>query len=413
MEFRHAVYPERHARDASCDDVVLLRVPDPRHAEVDGGEDDRGQGLDLSVLEQAHVLDAVGLLDVADGVLDPPAGDVALHDLPEGLARRCLREGRQQHHRPLPESPHDDHVQEPVGDVGKPHGHDAELDRHATLLPVVVERHDLPVAHPALPGEFTAHDVALPAAHVALLEADDEIQPFFEEMAVELDVVSATVVHEYPPLLRMLRDSIHDGLHLLVLADEPGRVRRPQPEVQRDRPPASAFAGHGHAAPEAEVVAHLALAAVPDLGEVLHLLRVGLLHVGRVQDDERVPVDPLGALGGDEAVQPRLQPVRREHPAEPVLDLFRCGFLLQRADYGRELHVLLDHDSVDHVAYETGDRLVEMGRNPPQKRFKLPEQFRRNCGTIHGVAFRVWFLALRIIAKIELEGRLSFPKIGS
>ena len=159
--------------------------------------------------------------------------------------------------------------------------------------------------------------------------------------------------------------------------------------MQRDRPAPSAFAGHGHAAPEAEVVAHVALAAVPDLGKVLHLLRVGLLHVGRVQDDERVLVDLLGALGGDDAVQSGLQPVRREHPAEPVLDLFRGGFLLERTDDGRELHVLLDHDTVDHVAYETGDRLVEMGRNPPQKRFKLPEQFRRNCGIIHGVAFLV------------------------
>ena len=28
------------------------------------------------------------------------------------------------------------------------------------------------------------------------------------------------------------------------------------------------------------------------------------------------------------------------------------------------------------------DRLVEMGRNPPQKRLKLFEQFRRNCGII-------------------------------
>ncbi|MDO5314439.1 MAG: hypothetical protein Q4G55_13670, partial [bacterium] len=58
-------------------------------------------------------------------------------------------------------------------------------------------------------------------------------------------------------------------------------------------------------------------------------------------------------------------------------------------------------------------RLVEMGRNPPQKRFKLPEQFRGNCGIMHGVAFPVWLLALRIIAKIELERRLSFPKIGA
>ena len=31
------------------------------------------------------------------------------------------------------------------------------------------------------------------------------------------------------------------------------------------------------------------------------------------------------------------------------------------AGYGRELHVLLSHDAVHHVSYETGYRLVEMG----------------------------------------------------
>ncbi|MBQ4199795.1 MAG: hypothetical protein II649_07915, partial [Kiritimatiellae bacterium] len=37
----------------------------------------------------------------------------------------------------------------------------------------------------------------------------------------------------------------------------------------------------------------------------------------------------------------------------------------------------------------------------------------RNCGIIHGVAFLVWCLALRIIPKIELEKQRSFPKTGS
>lgn len=39
----------------------------------------------------------------------------------------------------------------------------------------------------------------------------------------------------------------------------------------------------------------------------------------------------------------------------------------------------------------------------------LFEQFRRNCGIIHGVVFLVWCLALRIIPKIELERRHAFP----
>ncbi len=37
---------------------------------------------------------------------------------------------------------------------------------------------DVAIAH----GELAAHDVALPAADVPLLEADDEIQPFFVEI---------------------------------------------------------------------------------------------------------------------------------------------------------------------------------------------------------------------------------------
>ena len=44
------------------------------------------------------------------------------------------------------------------------------------------------------------------------------------------------------------------------------------------------------------------------------------------------------------------------------------------------------------------------------ERFKLFEQFLRNCGIIHGVVSPVWCFALRIIPKIELERRHSFPK---
>ena len=76
-------------------------------------------------------------------------------------------------------------------------------------------------------------------------------------------------------------------------------------------------------------------------------------------------------MNGDDVVQVALKPLGGQHPAESVLDLFRGDFLLERADYGSELHVLLRHDAIHHVAYETGDWLVEMGRNPPQKRVEL------------------------------------------
>ena len=44
-------------------------VADPHHAEVDRGEGHRRHGLELGVLEEAYVLEAVRLLDVADDVL--------------------------------------------------------------------------------------------------------------------------------------------------------------------------------------------------------------------------------------------------------------------------------------------------------------------------------------------------------
>lgn len=298
------MYAERHPRDAPCDGLVLLRVADPRHAEVGRREDDRRHGLELAVPEQAYVLQPVRLLDVADGVLDPPSRDVAFDHLPERRARRVPRGRRQQHHRLLAEAPGDDHVQEPVRDVREPHRHHAELDRHALFLSVVVELHHPPVRHAALPGELPAHDRALPAPDVPLLQPHDEVQALRQQEPVEPDVVPAPVVDAYAAPLRVPRHGPDDALHLVVLAHEPGRVRGPQPEMQRDRPAPPALAGDRHAAPEAEVVAHVAPAAVPDLGEVLHLLRVGLLHVGRVEDYERVPADPPRALCGDDVVHP-------------------------------------------------------------------------------------------------------------
>lgn len=91
---------------------------------------------------------------------------------------------------------------------------------------------------------------------------------------------------------------------------------------------------------------------------MLRLLRVGLLHVGRVDDDERVAVDFPRAFRRDGVVQVALEALGRQHPAEPVLDLFRGGLLLERTDDGRQLHVLLRHDPVHHVTYETGRRLA-------------------------------------------------------
>ena len=192
-EVGHSMYSERHARYAVGDDLALLRVADPCHAEVGHRKCHRTplatllhnahfvrgicHRLDLAVLEQAHIFKPVGLFDVSDGLLDSPSRHVALHHLPEGIARGALREGRQQHHRLLPEPLDDDHVQQSVRDVWKAHRHDAVLDGDTPLSAVVVELDDFPVPHLALPRQFTAHDIALPASYMPLLEPYYEIQP--------------------------------------------------------------------------------------------------------------------------------------------------------------------------------------------------------------------------------------------
>lgn len=65
-----------------------------------------------------------------------------------------------------------------------------------------------------------------------------------------------------------------------------------------------------HAAQEAEVVTHLATAAVPDLGEALHLPCVGLLHnflrrekaIHRVAYESGHGLVEMGSLGGSSMV---------------------------------------------------------------------------------------------------------------
>ena len=61
-------------------------------------------------------------------------------------------------------------------------------------------------------------------------------------------------------------------------------------EGQQIAPTLDTYHSHNTTRLVPEVVAHFALASVPDLREVLHLPRIGLLHVGRVEYYERVAV---------------------------------------------------------------------------------------------------------------------------
>ena len=79
-----------------------------------------------------------------------------------------------------------------------------------------------------------------------------------------------------------------------------------------------------------------------------------------------------------DGVEVELEPVQREHPAEPVLDLFRGGFLLERTDHGRELHVLRKASGRNRttatLATERQARKNRLGAGSPR-------QPRKNWGT--------------------------------
>ena len=98
--------------------------------------------------------------------------------MPEVFPCRRSCEGGQEHHRSLPESFHDDHVQQLVADVRKSYGDDAVVQLDTNLFAVRVECDRVRVAHDALLGEIVAQEVSLPADDVAGFEPDDEIHVF-------------------------------------------------------------------------------------------------------------------------------------------------------------------------------------------------------------------------------------------
>ena len=61
----HTMNPERHTRDALGDDLVLLRVSDPCHTEVDRRQQHGCHGFDLVVFEQPYIFEHVGILGTA------------------------------------------------------------------------------------------------------------------------------------------------------------------------------------------------------------------------------------------------------------------------------------------------------------------------------------------------------------
>ena len=174
------------------------------------------------------------------------------------------------------------------------------------------------------------------------------------EIAVELDVVTASVVDEDPISASCADDGAEHRFELVVLARESGGVGRPEPQVHRHRSATSVLACDSHASVVAEIVADDAFAPVPDLREEIHLRRIGLLYVGRVDDDERVGPDAAGDFLRDELMKRLRNPLVVQMHAESVTGLFHCDRRTTGPADFRELHVAPGHEPVEHVAEKPG-----------------------------------------------------------
>ena len=72
-ELRDLVEALAEPLDVLREDLAPRVAPDPHGGEVGGGEDERGHVPDARIGHDADVLEPVGLLDEADGLLDAPA----------------------------------------------------------------------------------------------------------------------------------------------------------------------------------------------------------------------------------------------------------------------------------------------------------------------------------------------------
>ena len=381
---------EHPARDlGEC--VQLDLLPEPRSREVRHRHHERGHVLQPPVVEEPRVLEPVGLLDEPYRVLDPPPGQVALHLLPQGLARAHRVQRRQRHHRLLAARPfHYDEMKVGVGPVRESHGHGAVLHSDVVDPVVRLEQDAVLVSHGAVCGQLARKDLRIlrpsaPVEQVAVPDkTHDEVEavPYVEpEHAV---AVPAPVADEHAPAVRRGRDLADHLLHLVVLADVLGMDGRPQPRHEGNDLPASVLAGYRHAERVAEVVPDPAPAAVPHLGEVRHLLGVLLLHVGRVDDCERVLVNPGRGVAEDAAVDLRVHAVRRQVPLEPLLRLLRGDVLPERAGYLAHQRVPRGLDPEEHLPQELHlpAAVPELGRKYPQKFPQLLSRSERRCAII-------------------------------
>ena len=413
-ELRDFLESLREVCEVFGEDLPLDVTPEPDGGEVGRRQDDRGHVADAPVRVNAHVLETVGLLDEPDRLLDPPAREISLDDPPHRLERPVDGKRHEQHHRLLAEALDDDHVQFLLWVHRQSHGHRPELDLDVAFLAVRVELDVVLVPHDALAGKPVDLVHAFPCEDAAARHADDEVPRIVDESPVERGSVASPVVDEDALAPGCGHDAGDDLEDLVVLSLVARRVRRPEPERERNRLALPVLAGDGHA-PVVTVDEHVASflrrpARVPDHRHVFHLESELLADLGRVDEDERVVPDELRAGLEDRLVD--VVPDRRvgHVPAQALFDgVALPRVVVDRAHDRRELRVARGLDSVEHVGQELLPGSREMGKHFTQKFSELLFRPEGNCAIIHVWSSPfVWILHPVLYRKTEREDHTPF-----
>ena len=179
------------------------------------------------------------------------------------------------------------------------------------------------VPHRAFAGKVVHLVHSTPRQHAASLQPYDEVPGFADEIVVERGPVAASVVHGDALAAGCPVHGLDGFQHLVVLALEAGRARRPQLQRERHCLPAADAACRDHAAVVAvdEHVASLLRgpARVPDERDVLHRMGELLAYLGRVDQQKRVMPHEAGSVPQDGTCHGLSQHVVVEVPAQPLL----------------------------------------------------------------------------------------------
>ena len=173
-----------------------------------------------------------------------------------------------------------------------------------------------------------------PRQDAAVVQADDEVPAVPDEVVVERGPVAAPVVHRHALAAGGLVHGLHDLQHLVVLALDAWRPRRPELEREGDGLPA-ADAARRHDAPVVAVDEDVppllrGAACVPDERDVFHRAGELLAYLRRIEQEERAVLDEANPVVQHGLGHGLPQHAVVEVPAQPLLRVYRPYVVVYR-----------------------------------------------------------------------------------